>query len=99
MMVGTILGPGTIFLMLVGAISAAFGVANWDAFLFNLIPILIYMIICFTLDKKIQLFTAQIMSACYALVMMAVIIGIVLQVHTDSVHISIYKCIKICFNL
>ena len=33
-MVGTVLGPGTIFLMLVGALQAAFKMKFWDAFLF-----------------------------------------------------------------
>ena len=81
MMVGTILGPGTIFLMLVGAFSAAFGIANWDSFLYNLIPILGFMVLCFVIKKTdIQLFVAQLLSAGYALVMMAVMVGIILQV-------------------
>ena len=40
LMMGTILGPGTIFLMLTGAFNSAFKVSNWDAFLINLVPIL-----------------------------------------------------------
>ena len=84
-MVGTVLGPGTIFLMLVGAFNAAFSIANWDAFLYNLIPILLFMVVCFTLDSKIQLFMAQLMSAAYALIMMAVLVGIILQVTLNSV--------------
>lgn len=80
MMVGTVLGPGTIFLMLVGAFSAAFGISNWTSFLINLIPILVFMIVCFLLKSSFQLLLAQILSACYALVMMAVLVGIMLQV-------------------
>jgi chitin synthase len=84
MMVGTVLGPGTIFLMLVGAFSVAFGISNNDAFVYNLIPIIGFMLVCFIMDGKIQLFVAQILSAIYGLIMMAVLVGILLQVKTGS---------------
>ena len=83
MMVGTVLGPGTIFLMLVGAFSVAFSISNNDAFLYNLIPIIGFMIVCFVMNDKIQLFVAQILSAIYGLIMMAVLVGILLQVYSD----------------
>ena len=79
-MVGTVLGPGTIFLMLVGAFSVAFGIDNWDSFLYNLIPIIGFMLVCFVMDSKVQLFVAQVLSAIYGLIMMAVLVGILLQV-------------------
>lgn len=54
-MVGTVLGPGTIFLMLVGAFVAAFQMDQWSSFMWNLVPILIYMFISFTFsNEKIQ---------------------------------------------
>ena len=54
LMVGTIIGPGTIFLMLVGAFVAAFKISNWVAFGYNLIPILVYMFVCLNLPSKYQ---------------------------------------------
>ncbi len=84
-MVGTIVGPGMIFLMLVGAFTIAFGVSNWTSFMLNLVPILLFSIACYTLDSKIQLLMAQILSAVYALVMMAVMVGILLQINEDGV--------------
>ena len=84
MMVGTILGPGTIFLMLVGAINSAFGFSMNDAFIYNLIPIIGFMIICYTLKSDIQLFVAQILAASYALLMMAVVVGLLKQVSTNG---------------
>jgi len=54
LMAGTILGPGTIFLMLVGAFVAAFRIDNWTSFYWNIIPIMGYMIVCFTLKSHIQ---------------------------------------------
>jgi len=51
---GSILGPGSIFLMLVGAFVAAFRIDNWTSFWFNIVPILIYMFICYFCKQKIQ---------------------------------------------
>ncbi|XP_050718358.1 chitin synthase chs-2-like isoform X3 [Eriocheir sinensis] len=85
LMAGTILGPGTIFLMLVGAFVAAFRIGNWPSFEYNIIPILLFMIACFTLKSSIQLVVAQLMSASYALIMMAVIVGTTLQLGEDGI--------------
>ena len=53
-MAGTILGPGTIFLMLVGAFVAAFRIDNWTSFQYNIYPIVLFLIVCFTLKSNIQ---------------------------------------------
>lgn len=80
LMVGTVLGPGTIFLMLVGAFNAAFKISNWNSFILNLVPIIGFMLVCYLAKSKVQLLIAQVLSAVYALVMMAVLVGILLQV-------------------
>ncbi|CAG0901858.1 unnamed protein product, partial [Darwinula stevensoni] len=85
LMMGTILGPGTIFLMLVGAFVAAFRIDNWTSFYANIVPILFFMVICFLAKSKHQVIVAQIMSAAYALVMMAVIVGTALQLGEDGI--------------
>ncbi|KAI8124665.1 Chitin synthase 8 [Lucilia cuprina] len=85
LMGGTILGPGTIFLMLVGAFVAAFRIDNWTSFHYNIIPILGFMFICFTCKANIQLFVAQVLSTAYALIMMAVIVGTALQLGEDGI--------------
>lgn len=54
LMGGTILGPGTIFLMLVGAFVAAFQIDNWTSFYYNIMPILFFMLVCFTCKSNIQ---------------------------------------------
>lgn len=55
LMVGTILGPGTIFLMLVGAFVAAFPTIDmWTSFIMNMIPIIVFMISCIFLKSKHQ---------------------------------------------
>lgn len=85
LMGGTILGPGTIFLMLVGAFVAAFKIDNWTSFYYNIIPILLFMAVCFLCKGPIQLVVAQILSTGYALVMMAVIVGTALQLGEDGI--------------
>lgn len=84
LMGGTILGPGTIFLMLVGAFNAAFKIDNWTAFLWNLIPIVVYILICLFLKANVQLMVALIISSVYGLVMMAVLVGILIQIEEDG---------------
>lgn len=54
LMGGTILGPGTIFLMLVGAFVAAFQIDNWTSFCYNIYPIFFFMLVCFTCKSNIQ---------------------------------------------
>merc|ERR1719397_792619 len=73
LMMGTVIGPGTIFLMLVGAFVAAFGIGNWVAFQYNLIPIVAYTGVCLMCKSKWQLLLSQLLSTFYALIMMAVI--------------------------
>ncbi|XP_072936717.1 chitin synthase chs-2 isoform X2 [Epargyreus clarus] len=85
LMGGTILGPGTIFLMLVGAFVAAFRIDNWTSFEYNLYPILIFMFVCFTMKSEYQLLVAQILSTAYAMIMMAVIVGTALQLGEDGI--------------
>lgn len=85
LMGGTILGPGTIFLMLCGAFVAAFRMSNWTAFHYNIVPIFFFMFVCFTCKSNIQLLVAQILSTAYALIMMAVIVGTALQLGEDGI--------------
>ncbi|GFU39413.1 chitin synthase chs-2 [Nephila pilipes] len=85
LMMGTILGPGTIFLMLVGAMVSAFGISNWHSFIANLVPIIFFILICFYAKNDTQIFVAEIFSALYALLMMAVLVGISLQVVLDGI--------------
>ena len=55
MLVGTVLGPGSIFIMLAGGLSIAFGLSNGWSFLVNLVPISIFILICFYAKPKYQI--------------------------------------------
>lgn len=54
LMVGTILGPGTIFLMMVGALVSVFSIDIWTSFLWNFIPLMSFMTICYFCKQKYQ---------------------------------------------
>ncbi|XP_068142349.1 LOW QUALITY PROTEIN: chitin synthase chs-2 [Drosophila tropicalis] len=84
LMVGTVLGPGTIFLMMVGALVAVFTIDIWTAFLWNFFPLLLFILSCVYLKQKYQLLLAFVISAIYCLVMMAVLIGIIVQMLEDG---------------
>ena len=59
-MVGTVLGPGSIYLMLVGACAVAFSISNWLSFVLNLIPLLAFIIVCLSCKSDTQIFLAQV---------------------------------------
>ncbi|CAB3381251.1 Hypothetical predicted protein [Cloeon dipterum] len=84
LMVGSVLGPGTIFLMLVGAFVAAFKIDQWSSFTYNLVPVAIFMIICYFAKEETQLTAAMIISTLYGMVMIAVLVGIMMQISEDG---------------
>nr|QIJ96688.1 chitin synthase B [Glyphodes pyloalis] len=84
LMVGAVLGPGTIFLMMIGSINATTGLSNMNAMFVNLVPITIYIIVCMTCKTEIQLILANLITCAYAMVMMMVVIGIMLQIMEDG---------------
>lgn len=56
LMVGTIIGPGTIFLMMVGALVSVFSTDIWTSFLSNFLPLLGFMLICYFAKQKYQVY-------------------------------------------
>ena len=59
LLVGGILGPGTIFLMLVGAFVTAFGIDNYTSFYINVVPIIAFLLVCYNCKEKTQVDTDQ----------------------------------------
>lgn len=82
--VGTLLGPGTIFLMLIGAFVTCFGVSNLTALAINALPVLAFVVTCFGCSQTVQMLVAQVLSAAYALLMAAVVVGVALQIREDG---------------
>lgn len=59
LLIGSIIGPGTIFLVMVGALQMALDkfvkLSFFESFLINLVPVLIFTILCFRAkaDKQV----------------------------------------------
>ena len=87
LMFGTLIGPGMIFLMLVGACVAAFGIGNWTSFFCNLVPIVFYTAVCLKAKPNSEwpLRISFVLALLYAVVMMAVIAGTFLQLIEDGI--------------
>ncbi|KAL3268213.1 hypothetical protein HHI36_007337 [Cryptolaemus montrouzieri] len=84
LLVGTIIEPGTIFLMLVGATTAVFNLDQWSSFMVNLLPISTFILICALCKDTVQLLAAGIISGMYGLIMTAVLVGVIMQIHDDG---------------
>ncbi|KAL3855404.1 hypothetical protein ACJMK2_014615 [Sinanodonta woodiana] len=81
LMFSSILTPGTIFLMLVGAINTAYPVIDlWVALLLNIIPLVVFIALCFNAKSETQLTYAGLLSIVYSLVMMLVLIGLAITI-------------------
>lgn len=53
-MIGTVIGPGTIFLMLVGAFVTVFQISQYTALLYNTIPVFIFVLTCIVCKSDTQ---------------------------------------------
>ncbi|CAG4944603.1 unnamed protein product [Colias eurytheme] len=84
LMSGTIFGPGTIFLMMIGAINAITGLSNLQALILNAVPVFLFILVCMTCKSDTQLKLANLITCLYAMIMMIVIIGIALQIVEDG---------------
>ena len=85
LMISGILGSATILLMIAGSFNAVFRTNLMWSYIIALLPIVVYMIICMTAKPDFQLNVAAILSAVYAMVMMAVLAGTFVQLAQDGV--------------
>ncbi|KAL3854141.1 hypothetical protein ACJMK2_013419, partial [Sinanodonta woodiana] len=80
LMISTILTPGTIFLMILGAISIAYPqLPLYGSMIINIIPVALFILFCYIAKSDTQLAYAAILSTAYSLVMMVVIVGLLKQ--------------------
>ncbi|XP_046338374.2 chitin synthase chs-2-like isoform X1 [Haliotis rufescens] len=83
--VSSLLTPGTIFLLIVGAINTAFPELDLlDSLICNMVPIGIFLLVCFCCKSNVQLKVAGILSGLYALVMMLVTVGLALEMKREG---------------
>ncbi|TMS32858.1 hypothetical protein L596_000656 [Steinernema carpocapsae] len=85
MLISSILGPGTIFLMVVGAISISFNIDTTIALICVSLPVAFFCTVCLIGKPDKQLLVAQIIGALFAMLMTAVMVGTSLQIQKDGI--------------
>ena len=83
-LVGTMIGPGSIFLMLVGAFHVAFGLTNTESLILNTVLVSVFTLSCCFLKSDHQIRMAEILTIVYAIIMIAVYVGLGLQIAEDG---------------
>ncbi|GFO14164.1 chitin synthase 3 [Plakobranchus ocellatus] len=84
--VSSLLTPATIFLLIVGAFNTAFQEVDLvEALFINLSPVVFFLLLCFLTKSKVQLAVASVLSVGYALLMMVVVVGLVLEMKKDGI--------------
>ena len=76
---GTIIGPGFILMMLIGAASFTFGLSTTNSLVLNLVLVGVFIFACVFLDQKKQIMIAQLLSLVFAIMIIAVYVGIAVQ--------------------
>ena len=84
MMFGSVVGPGSIFLMLIGAFNIAFGLSNTNALILNAVLVIAYIWSCLFLKTDYQIRFAELLTVLYALIMCAVYVGIFITIIDDG---------------
>ncbi|XP_035658099.1 chitin synthase chs-1-like [Branchiostoma floridae] len=84
MMISSVLGPATVCMMIAGALTYAFKWDNVTAMAVSVAPPIGFIILCFIVKPDTQINVAAIMSAMYACVMMAVVVGIAGQITVEG---------------
>ena len=81
----SILGPGTVILMLAGAYNTVLGTDLLRSYLLAIEPIIFFVLVCFTTTPNSHVLVAQLFSAAYAAIMTVVIIGTVINLATEGI--------------
>ncbi|XP_059143322.1 uncharacterized protein LOC131930739 [Physella acuta] len=85
LMLMTILGPGTILMMIAGAIKLVFKLDLVGSYVFAVVPAAIYIIGCFWLKSQHQLIFAAVLSIFYTFIMMIVLVGTIQTASQENV--------------
>ncbi|GFO32467.1 chitin synthase c [Plakobranchus ocellatus] len=81
LMASSILTPGTIFMLIVGALTAAYpDIPLFGSFIINIIPVAALIVLVFTAKSSTQLLFSAIVSVIYSLLMMVVFVGLIKQI-------------------
>jgi len=60
MLAGAAIGPGSIFILLVGGAQLTFDISYWGAFFVNFVPIVLFMLVSLLLSPRVQILFAKV---------------------------------------
>ena len=84
-MAGTIIGPGGIYMVLSSSISIVIpSISNVMSLVYNAIPLVLFGLACYFTDEKFQLAVAKILTIGYTVLMLAVYIGLAIQINAEG---------------
>ena len=84
-MAGTIIGPGGIYMVLSSSISIVFpSISNAMSLVYNAIPLVLFGLACYFTEEKFQLAVAKILTIGYTVLMLAVYIGLAIQINAEG---------------
>ena len=73
------IGPGSVFLMLVGGTKQAFQMSNWTALILNALIILVYLLVSIFAQRKHHIMVAKAISLVYGLFMITILISMIIE--------------------
>ena len=79
LIIGTLLGPGSVLAMIAGSLSLYFKIAFSTALIINLIPIITFMVMCSFLTPRKQIKVAKILNIGFILEMVVIIIRVMIE--------------------
>ncbi|XP_052079667.1 chitin synthase chs-2-like [Mytilus californianus] len=83
--ISTLLTPGTIFMLILGAIIVGFeAIPPWLSLILNLVPVGVFLLMCLYASTQRQLQFAAILSCIYAIVMAIVLLGVIRDAINDG---------------
>ncbi|XP_077968078.1 chitin synthase chs-2-like [Styela clava] len=81
LMTASLLGPSTVILIIQGAFQYVFGMSPIGGLMAALLPVIAFVVICYTVENRNhQIVVAEVLTLVYALVMMAVLVGVIGQI-------------------
>lgn len=80
----SVLGPATVLLAMQSAVKTVFGTSTAVAYVLTYGPTIIFIYICLKFKSSFQLTVAMILSAIYAMLMMAVLVGTIVNISEEG---------------
>lgn len=86
--------------MIAGSYSAVLGIDLWKSYLLSVVPVFLYVLLCLKAKTETQINVAAILSSVYAIVMLLVTVGTIINLATSSIYsptVLFLVCVAVIF--